>query len=226
MALLVTAGAGLVVAEGALAVSFARNAPLATSLAGAAQADLTNIQFVGAGGEGKMVSIQVDGRMEQTFAGRLVFQDQNGRQWSSYCADLRSPIMDGQSYDVKIMPAAKASGNVPLAGKIVSLGFKKAVTAEQCAGLQLAVWEALEYGNHAIGKNTSLRVYADPQTLNYAHQFYLAAIQAPVGGGGSGGGAATGAGAAAAGQQQQGGSNNGPTFMQAPSGGGQSQLSV
>ena len=172
-----------------------------------------------------MVTIQVDGRTEQGWAGKLQFQDENGRQWGSYCADLRSPIMEGQGYGVKIMPAAKANGNVPLAGKIVALGFNKAQTAAQCAGLQIAVWEALEYGRHAIGNNSNLRVGASPETLNYAHQFYLAAIQAPVGGGGGGAGAAA-AGGQQQGQPQQGGNNNGPTYLQAPSAGGQSQLSM
>lgn len=215
------AGAGLVVAEGSLAISFARNAPFA--MAGAGQMDVVPIQFMG-GTTGKLVSVRVDGQIEQTFAGKLQFQDENGRQWLSYCAGIRSPIGDGQSYGVRTIPTSKAQGNVPLAGRIVSLNSKNAVTDSQCAGLQIAVWEALEYGTHAMGQNSSLRVFTDPVTLNYAHQFYLAAIQTPPGGGTSGGGA--GAGAVAGGQQQgqQGGSDNSPTYFQAPSGGGQSQI--
>jgi hypothetical protein len=221
LAFLVTACAGVLIAGGALAINFVRHYTPTTALPFATQFGEMPIQYVGPV-SGEMITIQIDGRTEQSWAGKLQFQDENGRQWSSYCADLRSPIMEGQGYGVNIIAATKGGGNVPLAGKIVSLGFNKARTAAQCAGLQIAVWEALEYGRHAIGNRSNLKVDANPETMNYAHQFYLAALQAPVGGGGSGAGVGAGA---AGGQQQQSGGDNGSTYLQAPSDGGQSQLS-
>lgn len=66
-------------------------------------------------------------------------------------------------------------GNIRKAGNIVAKYFNEAQTPEQCAGLQIAVWEALEDGGSSpdffSGK---FQVQADPASIVYAEHYYTA----------------------------------------------------
>jgi hypothetical protein len=117
---------------------------------------------------GRPITVIVDGRVERTFAGKMGFRDQN-HEWSSVCADLRSPVSEGQTFIVRPLHSSKVGGRYARAGNIVAKYFNAAQTPEQCAGLQIAVWEALDGGN--------LTVTAEPAVLQYAHLYYLAASE-------------------------------------------------
>lgn len=122
---------------------------------------------------GKNVTVCLNGNhVKTTFAGKLSFQDR-ARAWTSYCAQVGSPIRAGQFFDVKANSTAKFGGNIAKAGNIVAKFFGKAQTADQCAGLQLAIWEAIEDGgdkpNFLGGK---FQAKADQAVLAYAEAYY------------------------------------------------------
>ncbi|AIE86729.1 hypothetical protein OP10G_3361 [Fimbriimonas ginsengisoli Gsoil 348] len=124
---------------------------------------------------GRPVTVSIDGRLETTFAGKLGFQDA-GRSWMSVCADVRSPISQGQFFQVRAVSAGSVGGRIAAAGHIVARFFKSAQTPDQCAGLQLAVWEVLEDGgqqpNFLAGH---FQASATPAALEYAAEYYQAA---------------------------------------------------
>lgn len=128
---------------------------------------------------GRNVTVLLDGRqLKSTFAGKLAFRDDKG-SWLSVCADVRRPIIQRQTTRVMPRESSRVGGHVTLAGNIVARYFKSAQTADQCAGLQLAVWEALEDGgvvaNFGSGK---FQASANAASLNWAAQYYQA-IETP-----------------------------------------------
>jgi len=128
---------------------------------------------------GQNVTIMIDGRYTRsTFAGKLGFRDQN-RTWLSLCADVRAPIASGQLFVVKPRFSSQVGGNAKLAGNIVAKYFKLAKTPDQCAGLQIAVWEAMEdAGQHADFASGRFRVRATAAALDYGQDFYEAIYEA------------------------------------------------
>src|SRR5262249_14952293 len=132
------------------------------------------IQYVRAAA-GQNVTISIDGRQAHvTFAGKLAFRNQNGA-WASVCADVRAPIGGGATYMVMPQSTAKVGGRVAMAGNIVAKYFNFARTPDQCAALQIAVWEAIEDGgDHADFGNGHLRVMASENVLDLADDFYQA----------------------------------------------------
>jgi hypothetical protein len=161
---------------------------------------------------GREVTLSIDGGPAETeFAGKLGFQDAT-HSWQSVCADVRSPIVKGQFFQLTAVSAAKTGGNIAYAGNIVAHFFSSARNADQCAGLQLAVWKTIEDGPNWSDFSTGhLRVKASPTIMIFAQQYYQAA--------GQGGDAVY---LQAAGGQ----SGSGQSGGQAQSGGGQSQLST
>ena len=123
---------------------------------------------------GTTVTISLDGGRDQPeYAGKLGFQ-QGNRAWQSVCANVRSP-MGGAAFPVKLLSSSKFGGNVAKAGNIVSACFNYAHTPAQCAGLQVAVWKALEDGTtQADFSSGHLRVSASPDVMSYARQYYKA----------------------------------------------------
>lgn len=99
----------------------------------------------GQAASGREVQVAIDGHVKNTFAGKLIFGDGNST-WTSVCADVRAPISNGQTFAVRTRSSKSLSERVARAGNIVAKYFKQARTPDQCAGLQLAVWEALEDG--------------------------------------------------------------------------------
>jgi hypothetical protein len=172
---------------------------------------------------GIKVTICLDGQnVEETFAGKLGFRD-GSSQWTSVCADVRTPISQGQIFGVRLLHSSKLGGRVQLAGNIVAKFFKAAQTPEQCAGLQLAVWKALEDGTPDPDfTDGHFEARAPISVLKYASYYYQAIntpgdaiyLMSAAQGQSSGGGQESGAGQSFGGGQGQG---QGP--------GGQSQFS-
>lgn len=144
---------------------------------------------------GRTVYISLDGKpAQEEFAGKLGFRDRTS-SWESVCADVRSPIGTGDSFTVKTRNSSDIGGNIALAGRIVAKYFKLAKTPQQCAGLQLAVWEAIEDGGSTPDFTSGhFRARAETGVLDYADQFYTAVdepgsamfLQTTQGGGGGG----------------------------------------
>lgn len=124
---------------------------------------------------GREVVVCIDGqKVERTFAGKMSFRDES-HSWQSVCADVRSPVSEGQVYAVRAVGTQKYGGNVAKAGNIVARFFAGAQTPDQCAGLQLAVWKALEDGTpQADFTSGRLRAQAGSAVIAYAQQYYQA----------------------------------------------------
>lgn len=139
------------------------------------------IQFTG-GTLGRTVTVCIDGsEVKTTMAGRLTFRDQN-RSWSSYCADVRSPIAGGQFTHVRIGSAKLAGPNYRKAGHIVAKYLKLAKTADECAAIQLAVWEAVEDGGQTADFGSGrFMAQASDKVISLAQQAYQAGQDAGEG---------------------------------------------
>jgi hypothetical protein len=74
---------------------------------------------------------------------------------------------------VRPLSSAKVGGNVAKAGNIVAKFFGAARSADQCAGLQLAVWEAIEDGaarpDFGSGR---FRSAGSAAVLGFAQEYY------------------------------------------------------
>lgn len=178
---------------------------------------------------GREVTVCIDGStVETTFAGKLGFRDAN-HSWVSVCADVRSPVRQGQYFAMTAMKSTDVGGRITLAGNIVARYFNEATSADQCAGLQLAVWKAVEDGtdepNFLSGHFQAKASYA---VLAYAQQYY-SALHTPGTAvfllAGAGAGAGGGGGQGAGGQGGSGGGAAGGGVAGGGGGGGQSQLS-
>jgi hypothetical protein len=141
-----------------------------------AVADQVTVQFA-RGVMGRNVRLCIDGKIETTFAGKLGFRDQYS-SWTSVCANVRAPITNGQYFGVELHNSAKAPANYVKAGNIVAKAFNEAQTPDQCAGLQLAVWEAIEDGQDQpdfLGGHFQ----APPSVIAYAQHYYGTYINVP-----------------------------------------------
>lgn len=127
---------------------------------------------------GRSVTVCIDGRkVERTFAGKLGFRTLKGTG-VSVCANVRGPIRMGQFFQVRAISSKKAGGNIAKAGSIVARCFALAQSPDECAGLQLAVWEAIEDGGaYADFGSGRFMARANPAVLSYAAQFYQASSQ-------------------------------------------------
>jgi hypothetical protein len=124
---------------------------------------------------GQNVQILHDGQViDQTFAGKLTFKD-GAHRWQSVCAAVHSPVRQGQVFTVIALKSSKAGGNIAKAGNIVAMFFKSAQTPDQCAGLQIAVWKAIEDGTDQADFTTgNFQVQASPRVMAWAAQYYTA----------------------------------------------------
>ncbi len=122
---------------------------------------------------GKAVVIMIDGHVKQSFAGKMSMRNANS-SWHSVCADVRTPIANGQYFDTHPIDSAKLGGKIEMAGNIVAAYFYEATSPAQAAGLQLAVWEALEDGGKTPDFNDGAfqAPGADPIVLTYAQTYY------------------------------------------------------
>jgi hypothetical protein len=127
---------------------------------------------------GRSVQVSIDGdRARTSFAGKLGFKDRSS-SWTSVCADVRAPMVAGRLFRVKAFDSRLIGGNVSLAGNIVAKYFNAARSADECAALQLAVWEAREDGGeHADFANGRFRARATQSVIQLANQAYEAASE-------------------------------------------------
>ncbi len=103
------------------------------------------IQFV-QGVNSRPVRILLDGRrLSNSSAGKMGFRD-GQTTGLSVCANVRAPMGKGLIFNVRPFLSRAYGGNVAKAGNIVARFFREAQTPDQCAGLQLAVWEAIDDG--------------------------------------------------------------------------------
>lgn len=131
------------------------------------------VQYAQAGA-GRSVTVILDGRRtKSTYAGVLGFREATN-SWTSVCADVRAPVAKGQRFNVRPIAARELGGGIAKAGAIVAKYLSQVRTADECAGLQLAVWEAIEDGgeqaNFAAGR---FAARAPQAALNFAQQMYL-----------------------------------------------------
>lgn len=130
--------------------------------------------------KGREVVVSIDGRQPHTtFAGKLGFRDRQNVTVASVCCDVRSPVVLKQAYVVQVFATQRYGGNVKKAGNIVAKYFNSATTADQCAGLQLAVWEAMEDGgaqpNFLAG---AFQALGNDNVMRYAEGYYQATADA------------------------------------------------
>lgn len=134
-----------------------------------------SVQFV-AEQSGRTVQVCLNGtKVETCFAGKLGFRD-GKNSWTSVCGAVHSPVRLGQAFPVVACRTTVVGGGVKIAGNIAAKYFKAAVTPDQCAGLQLAVWEAIEdAGSRPDFHSGRFQANASPAVLGYAAQYYQAA---------------------------------------------------
>lgn len=129
------------------------------------------VQFVGHV-RGENVQIRLDGRtVKRTFAGKLAIRDRRTTVYS-VCGNVRGPVGNGQFFNVKPMKSSSDS-RLALAGSIVTNCFEVARTDAQCAGLQLAVWEAMEDGGRSADfQGGRFQANGSKEALAWAEAFY------------------------------------------------------
>jgi len=122
------------------------------------------------------VKIDLNGNQNNVDAGKLDFQFSNGTNLVTVCADLNR-ILNGGALQYNVS-STDPNGNTGIdeAGKIVAKYFTGAVTADEQAGLQLAVWSAIYNGGNSFNANGSHLKISDANnaTLAYAEQYYSA----------------------------------------------------
>jgi len=123
---------------------------------------------------GKVVTVRTDSGITRTFAGKMVFQNET-TSWCSVCANIHRHISEGSTAQWRLHSTKEVGGNIRRAGNIVARYFNEAKSAEQCAGLQLAVWEALEDGGDTPDfLNGHFAASADAMTMAFAAKYYEA----------------------------------------------------
>lgn len=124
---------------------------------------------------GRTVKICLDGRkVETAYAGMMGFRSQTST-WGSFCADVRSPIRQGQTLAMVPTSSSRLSTNYQRAASIVAVGFDTIKSADQAAGMQLAIWEAIEdSGPQANFQSGRFQVIASQAVISYAQQYYAA----------------------------------------------------
>jgi hypothetical protein len=112
----------------------------ALAIAGIASA---NVQFTGVA-NGINASIKFNGNNKSVFAGRLNFKETTTNTlFKTVCGDLGNTISGGQQWAWNGQSTASMPAPYQKAGQIVSTFFGTALTNNEGAALQLAVWEAI-----------------------------------------------------------------------------------
>lgn len=156
------------------AYSFAICLAATAALSGSAFAD--NLKYTGMDrADAITASISVNGSSFYTvMAGQLNFTDGTS-SIDTYCADAASMLNGGSFYSYT--PATldlSASSNLSLAGRIAANSFAAATTADQQAGLQLAIWSALYNGGPSFDANgANFKVTGvNANALNFASTYF------------------------------------------------------
>jgi hypothetical protein len=123
---------------------------------------------------GRVVIVSIDGgRAHEGFAGKLIMQSRNGVKIASVCAAPASPVVAGQVFPVRRLSSRWVGGRIAGAGNIVAKYFTRAQSANECAALQLAVWEAVkDGGNQADFYSGAFQARSSDDIIALASQFY------------------------------------------------------
>lgn len=111
------------------------------------------------------------------FAGKLKFNDSLnacgvGFNFLTVCADLQHTIGTGNQWNPTCTLTGSMSANYALAGNIVDQYFNSAVLNPDCAGLQLAVWEAIYDGGVFDLNNGNVQATGSAGALAAAAFYY------------------------------------------------------
>ncbi len=156
-----------------------RNLTIAVFLVSITAAHADRLKFLGTnlGNNTDQISFTLGGsQSESVYAGILDFKDTTTDQKIyTICADLTSTL-NGYSHSYSAS-YTDPTGNTPIdeAGKIVSAYILSATTADEQAGLQLAVWSALYNGGSTLNLNGNFSASGyNSATLGYAQSYYSA----------------------------------------------------
>ncbi len=156
------------------AYSFAICLAATAALSGSAFAD--NLKYTGMDrADAITASISVNGSSFNTvMAGQLNFTD-GTNSIDTYCADAAS-LLSGSGFFSYVPSTVDLSGasNLSLAGRIAANSFATATTADQQAGLQLAIWSAIYDGGPNFDANgANFKVTGvNANALNFANTYF------------------------------------------------------
>lgn len=117
------------------------------------------------------------GAFTSLYAGSLKFTDGTETIFT-YCADPLSVLNSNfNTYSSSLVDLDGAS-SMSLAGKILATNYQTADTAEEQAGMQLAIWSALLDGGPAFNANgTNFKVNnVSASALNFASSYFASAV--------------------------------------------------
>jgi hypothetical protein len=119
-------------------------------------------------------TISVNGNNETVAMGALKFNT-GSTDIVTYCADALSPLNNSSNpYSVGLVDLSAGTG-LALAGKILATNFFSATSADEQAGLQLAIWDALYDNGSTFDASTgNMKVVSgvNAATLGYASSYY------------------------------------------------------
>ena len=123
-------------------------------------------------------TIMVNGTTTTVPMGAFVFSTGSGNI-TTYCADALAALNSNSNpYTVGAVNMSNGTG-LALAAKILNSGFGSATTADQQAGLQLAIWDAL-YDNgssfNASAGNMKVVSGVNAASLGFASSYYTAGV--------------------------------------------------
>ena len=123
-------------------------------------------------------TISVNGTTETVGMGALTFSTGSG-SIVTYCADALS-FLNSNSNPYTAGPVNMTNGTgLALAAKIMASGFSSATSADQQAGLQLALWDAIyDNGSSFNASSGNMKVVSgvNAATLGFASSYYAAGV--------------------------------------------------
>ncbi len=138
-----------------------------------------NLQYNGlARPDALTASVSVNGGAFSTlYAGSLKFTDGTETLYT-YCADPLATLNSSfNTYSAGLVDLS-GSGSMSLAGKILATNYFNASSADEQAGLQLAIWSALLDGGPAFDANgANFKVNnVNANALNFASNYFSSAV--------------------------------------------------
>lgn len=121
-------------------------------------------------------TIKANSNTSTVLIGALTFSTGSG-SIVTYCADANSPLNNSNNpYTVGNVDLTAGTG-MSLAAKILATGFNSATTADQQAGLQLAIWDAIYDNGSSFSSGTgnfSVVSGVSSTVLDYASSYFTA----------------------------------------------------
>lgn len=157
----------------------------AAIVASLSSAHADSLKYVGMdlGSNAETATVYMNGnKIGQTDIGKISFHDSTDHtNVATVCADVTSELNGSSHHYTPSSTNPLGSTPIDAAGRIVGTYFASAVTADQQAGLQLAVWDTLYNGsstfnltNHKSGSGFSV-VGASAGAMTWAQTYFGAA---------------------------------------------------